>query len=496
MKETSVLKLSSGISALDTVLGGGLPVGSLTVLAGEPGTGKTILALQICFANATPERKAVYYSTVAEPPGKFIANVGAFDFFDEAAIGNKIEFINLGEILESAEDGLDRTVDEIISKCMQEHPAVVVVDSAKALRDYVSSARTLRSAIYRLTAAVSQTDTLLILVGEYSREEMWSAPELSIADGIIEMVYEAHQPMNRRWLRIRKMRNAHHLSGQHPLQISRVGLTVYVRAEALDLDLQSGGEPKGRTTIGTPGLDEMTHGGLPRGGSTLILGPSGCGKTALSLRFIVQGLEDGERCLYVAFQENPAQLVSKAASFGWDLRPFVDTGQLTIYHVPEGRLDLDIVASVIRQQLAVARPERMVIDSLAEMVLAADESERFPAYARSLLGSLRSAGVSVVTTSETGSLGPMRDPIEGLSFLYHNVFLLRYIEINSEIGRAIALLKMRNSAHEKGIWRFTITDHGFEVLDKLEGVSGLLGWSVLSNSSLIDPSPASPKLEE
>lgn len=489
MKISTVQRLSTGIPSLDIVLGGGLPVGSLTVLAGVPGTGKTILAQQICFRNGTRERKAVYYSTISEPPGKFIANLETFDFFDRSDLVDKVEFINLGELLQTnGKDGLAAMVDEIVRKCVEEHPVVVVVDSAKALRDFSSGESALRSAIYKLAARIAHTDTTLIFVGEYSTEEIASAPEFSLADGIVELVFEAHQPMDRRWLRVRKLRTSNPLSGRHPLQISGAGITVFARAETLDGHLQSVAEPQGRIGIGVGGLDEMCHGGLPRGGSTLVLGPSGCGKTGLALRFIVQGLEDGERCLYVTFQENPAQLIRKAASFGWELRPFLESGQLAIYHVPEGSLDLDIVASVVREHLAAAPLQRMVIDSLAEMVLAAREAERFPAYARALLGTLRAAGVSVLTTSETSSLGPMTDPVGGLSFLYHNVFLLRYIELNSEIGRAVAILKMRNSAHEKGLWRFVITDHGFQVLEKLEGVSGLLGWTALSDSPPREPS--------
>lgn len=483
-----VHRLSTGIPAFDTVLGGGLPVGSLTVLAGVPGTGKTILAQQICFSNATREHKAVYYSTISEPPGKFIANLETFDFFDQSALMDRVEFINLSELLQTnPKDGLAAMMDEIVRKCVEEHPVVVVVDSAKALRDFSAGERALRSAVYKLAARIAHTETTLIFVGEYSPDEMASAPEFSLADGIVELVYEAHQPMDRRWLRVRKLRSSNPLSGQHPLRISEAGITVFVRAETLDTHVQSEEEePQGRIAIGVTRLDEMCHGGLPRGGSTLVLGPSGCGKTGLALRFIVQGLEDGERCLYVTFQENPAQLIRKAASFGWELRPSLESGQLAIYHVPEGALDLDIVASVVRGHLAAAPLQRMVIDSLAEMVLAAREAERFPAYARALLGMLRAAGVSVLTTSETSSLGPMTDPVGGLSFLYHNVFLLRYIELNSEIGRAVAILKMRNSAHEKGLWRFVITDHGFQVLEKLEGVSGLLGWTALSDSPTSD----------
>ncbi|MHB8611966.1 MAG: ATPase domain-containing protein [Candidatus Dormibacteraceae bacterium] len=476
-------RLTTGVANLDAVLGGGLPVGSLIVVAGAPGTGKTILAQQICFANGTTERKAVYYSTISEPPEKFIMHLQGFDFFDKAALVNKVEFINLGDLLQTSTDGLSSMVDEIARKCVAEHPAVIVVDSAKALRDYSEDHRSLRAAVYRLAARVAHTDTTLIFVGEYSSEEIGSAPEFSLADGILEMAYESNEPMDKRWLRVRKMRSSNLLPGHHPLQIGAAGIRLFVRAESDDCDIQSGSETPGRISTGVRGLDEITHGGLPRGGSTLVLGPSGCGKTALALRFIVEGLEKGERGLYVTFQENARQLTAKAASFGWDLRPYLKAGQLRIFNVEEGALDLDFIASVIRSELAKGSLGRMVIDSLAEMVAGARESARFPAYARSLLGSLRAAGVSVLTTSETSSLGPTTDIVGGLSFLYHNVVLLRYIENHSEVGRAVAIYKMRDSDHDKGLWAFAITEHGFEVKSKVEGVTGLLGWSALRQQS-------------
>jgi circadian clock protein KaiC len=455
-----------------------LPVGSFTVVAGEPGTGKTILAQQICFSNGTAEHKAVYYSTISEPPEKFITHLEVFDFFDRHALVDKVEFINLGDMLQG-EGGLDSMMNEIVRKCVTERPSVVAVDSAKALRDFSGGGRSLREAVYQLAARIAHTDTTLIFVGEYTPNEIESAPELSLADGILELVYESHEPTDRRWLRVRKLRSSKHLSGKHPLQISAAGINLFVRAETLDEHLQSQPEAEGRISIGVAGLDQMTHGGLPKGGSTLVLGPSGCGKTALALRFIMQGLENGERGLYVTFQETPKQLIRKAASFGWDLIPHLDSGRLRIFHVEEVSLDLDYIAAVVREELAKSPLDRMVIDSLAEMVVAARESERFSAFARSLLGSLRAAQVSVLTTSETSSLGPTLELIGGLSFLYHNVVLLRYIERESEVGRAVAIVKMRNSNHEKGLYAFEISQHGFEVKDKVEGVTGLLGWSAL-----------------
>jgi circadian clock protein KaiC len=476
-------RLSTGVANLDAVLGGGLPVGSLVVVAGAPGTGKTILAQQICFANGTVERKAIYYSTISEPPEKFIMHVQGFDFFDRSALVSKVEFINLGEMLQSSSDGLNSMVDEIVRKCLDEHPSVIIIDSAKALRDYSEDHRSLRAAVYRLAARIAHTDATLIFVGEYSSDEIGSAPEFSLADGIVELAYESHEPMDKRWLRVRKMRSSKHLPGHHPLQISDSGIRLFMRAESVDRDIQSGSETTGRISTGVKGLDEITHGGLPKGGSTLVLGPSGCGKTALALRFIVEGLEQGERGLYVTFQENARQLTAKAASFGWDLGPYVKTGQLRIFNVDEGALDLDYIAAGVRTELAKGSLSRMVIDSLAEMVVAARESERFPAYARTLLGSLRAAGVSVLTTSETSSLGPTTDVVGGLSFLYHNVVLLRYIENHSEVGRAVAIYKMRDSDHDKGLWAFEITKHGFEVQGKVEDVTGLLGWSALRRQS-------------
>lgn len=476
-------RLSTGIPNLDAVLGGGLPVGSVVVVAGAPGTGKTILAQQICFANGTPEHKAVYYSTVSEPSEKFIAHVQGFSFFDSDALVSRVEFINLGDMLQASPDGLNAMVDEIIRKCVEEQPSIIVVDSAKALRDYSEDHRSLRAAVYRLASRIAHTDTTLLLIGEYTPEEVGSAAEFSLADGIVELAYESHEPMDKRWLRVRKMRSSNHLPGHHPLQITDQGIRLFVRAESLGTDTQSGSEVRGRVSTGVKGLDVITHGGLPGGGSTLVLGPSGCGKTALALRFVVEGLEQGERCLYVTFQENARQLSAKAASFGWDVEPYIKSGQLRIFNVDEGSLDLDFIAAVVRNELAKGSLSRMVIDSLAEMVVAARESERFPAYARSLLGSLRAAGVSVLTTSETSSLGPTTDVVGGLSFLYHNVILLRYIELHSEVGRAVAIYKMRDSNHDKGLWAFTITEHGFEVGSKVEGVTGLLGWSALRHQS-------------
>jgi circadian clock protein KaiC len=120
-----------------------------------------------------------------------------------------------------------------------------------------------------------------------------------------------------------------------------------------------------------------------------------------------------------------------------------------------------------------------VIDSLAELVFAAREADRFPAFARSLTGLVRAAGASLVITSETTTLGPSPEPVGGVTFLFHNLIMLRYIELDSDTGRALNVIKMRNSHHDTTLHRFAIDAHGLNIGDPIAGVSGVLGWSAL-----------------
>jgi circadian clock protein KaiC len=227
-------------------------------------------------------------------------------------------------------------------------------------------------------------------------------------------------------------------------------------------------------------------GGIPNGDATLILGPSGAGKSIFALRYVAEGLISGERCLYITFQDTADQLVEMAAGFGWNLHAARADGQLAISHVPMGGLDLDVLASVVRQELAARQVSRVVIDSLAELVAAARETERFPAYLRSLVGLIRAAGASLLVTSETATLGPPSgEPFSGLMFLFHNVIQLRYLEHYADVGRAINIIKMRNSRHDTGVYRCHITEHGLTIADKLEGLTGVLGWSALSQAQLV-----------
>jgi circadian clock protein KaiC len=478
-----VRRLTTRVPGLDVVLGGGLEPGSVTVLAGAPGTGKTILAQQVCFANATADHRAAYFTTLSEPHSKLVRHLEQFDFFVPEALGSTVEYLHLGDLIRSRKlDGLTSLVSEVVRKTMEEQPSVVVIDSAKALQDFTSE-RDLRLAFYDLTSRLAHTDAALLLLGEYTSGEIGGGVEFSLADSIIQLSYEPREPVDRRWLRVVKMRGTQHLEGKHTFRISPGGIEIFPRIETLDA--AEAAEVTGRISTGVAKLDALMGGGVSAGEATVVVGPSGIGKTIFSLRFVTEGLAEDERCLYVTFQDTPEQLTKMAGDLGWDLGAARERGQLLVHHVPLGSLDLDMLASGIRTALDEGSIRRVVIDSLAEMVYAARESERFPAYARSLIGLIRAAGASLLITSESTALGPSPEPVRGVTFLFHNLILMRYIELDSTSGRALNVVKMRNSNHSKDMHQFEIGDDGLAIGNRLEGVAGVLGWSALRVSNIL-----------
>ncbi|MFC4069945.1 RAD55 family ATPase [Actinoplanes subglobosus] len=470
-------RLTSGQTDLDLILGGGFEPGSTVVVAGPPGSGKTILAQQICFAVASAEHKAVYYTTWSEPHSKLVKHLREFTFFVPEHLGPRVEYVHLGDLLrEGTGNDLAPMFDEVLRKAFDDQPAVLVIDSTRMLRDFVSE-HELRMSLYDLVSKVAHSGAVLLLLGEYTLEETQSSAEFTLADGIVQLSYHSREPIDRRGLRVIKMRGAPHLQGTHTVHITSDGLQVYPRIESMQPD--EGVPGPRRIPTGISGLDTLMGGGVPDSDATLVLGPTGVGKTISSLHFIAEGLARGERCLYISFQDPAEELIQMADRFGWDFTAARTAGTLDISHVPVGNLDLDGLATVARRSLSEKATTRIVIDSLAEMAYTAREAERFPAYLRSLLGLIRGAGACLWVTSETRTIGPAEEPLAGLMFLFHNVIQLRYIEHCREIGRAATVLKMRNSSHDHAVHAYHITETGAAVGDPLDHVTGMLGWSAL-----------------
>ena len=472
-------RVPTGIAELDEILAGGLPAGSLGVLAGPPGTGKTILAQQLAFAVATTDRPALYYTTLSESHAKMRRHLASMAFYDEAKIDDAVQFLHVTELLQGQDEdqrGLDAFFDEVLQAAFAQSPSMIVIDSFKSLHHFVSANR-MREAVFDLASKVSHTGALLLLVGEYTDAEILQDPEFAVADAILEVSHDIGGPVDRRYLRVRKLRGSSSLMGKHAFRISDRGYELFPRLESLAPKPPAiGGE---RRRFGNDVLDHMTDGGLPPGEATLVMGPSGAGKTVLSSEWISTGLRAGERCLFVSFEESADQLRQKARTFGWSWDEAVDSGHLTLLHVPPIELDIDQLAHRVRQLVADHQISRVVFDSLGELVPVANDLGRFPGFVWALATTITATGASLVFTQETTALGPSEARFAKLSYLFHNVLVLRYMEVGAQIGRALMILKMRESDHETRLASYQITHEGFRILGTVEDADGILGGSSL-----------------
>ncbi|MGZ8692628.1 MAG: RAD55 family ATPase [Gaiellaceae bacterium] len=478
-------RIGTGVDDLDLILGGGLPFGSLIFIAGGSGTGKTILAQQICFANGTRNRKALYYTMVSEPHAKLVRHLEQFAFFDPQALGERVEFIHLPGLLDAdASEGtakergaaVARLADEVVRASAEEERSVIVIDGIKALRDFAEGQGFgFRGIAYDLASKVFHSNAVLVFVGEYTAEEVAYAPEFAVADGIVYLADEAYGRFDQRWLRVLKMRGTEYLMGKHSFRISQAGIEVFPRFEALagPRDRRTGE----RLSFGVIGIDEMIGGGLPAGTATLVAGPSGSGKTVLGLQFVAEGIRRGERCLYLSFQQSAAQLIARARGFGWPFSEAVTSGLLQIRHLEPVEISLDAVGAELRRAAVGEQPmQRVVIDSLAELEPAARGTARFPDYLSALTGLFASAGATTLLTSETTAFfGPSFELSHGLAFVADNVILFRYAEVESEVRRALAIIKLRDGEHVRDIVEIEIGTNGLSVKGKFTGLTGILG---------------------
>jgi circadian clock protein KaiC len=463
----------TGLPALDqAIMPDGIPVRSLNVIGGAPGTGKTILALQMLFANARPDYRAIYFTTISEPTVKFLAYLQDFDFYDPQKMFTNIVVRDIGEAIQT--QPLPQVIETINQAIREENARLVVVDSFKAISDIVPQAEQLRVFAYNLAVNLVSSLCTAFLVGEYTPEDMASVPIFAIADGIIFLSFE-EQGLNRvRFLDVHKIRGRRYFVGRHPFTISPAGITVYprIKTPATPPAYEVAGE---RLSTGVAGLDEMMDGGFPQGSITLIAGGAGVGKTLLSLHFTINGIEREEPCVFVSFQETPSHLRALAEGFGWDLAALEAQGLLKLLYTSPVELIVDQHTAHIKQAIVELGARRVVIDGLKDIEIATPDKVRYKDYTYSLANFFRVQGITSLLTNEIPQLfGTMALSEHGISFIADNVILLRYVELASQITRAISILKMRGSDHDKSLREYRITAAGLEVLQPFEGVQGIV----------------------
>ncbi len=473
-----IRKLPSGVPGLDEVLGGGIPEFSFNLIAGGPGCGKTTLGHQIMFANASPTRKAVYFSIIGEPPIKMLRYQQQYDFFDAAKIGDgSVRFIHLGQ--QALDGGMAKVLEAIVQELEQSNPAIVVVDSFRAMvRDTLAGAggeTQVTDFMQRLALVLTSHQATTFLLGEYADGEHDSAV-FTVADGLFWLYQAVDRNSVVRKLQVMKMRGQGQVPGLHTTRITDAGLSVFPRIEKRE-EVVPEFPFKHRLTTGVPGLDELMGGGIPDGYSVLIAGPSGSGKTVLANQFIFEGIKHGESGIVAVFEKRPNEYL-RTTPRGEAFHKLVRQGKLEVLYMRP--LDLSIDETVMELRAAVKRigAKRLVIDSLSglELALAPAFREEFRESLYRMMGALTGLGVTVMATIEVAdSYVDLRFSPQGIGFLADAIIMQRYIEIDGELRRAMAVVKVRASQHSKDLRAYDITaDGGIAVGKALKGYRGLL----------------------
>jgi circadian clock protein KaiC len=453
-------RLSSGHRRLDLILGGGLWTDAISLITGAPGTGKTLLAQQLVFANATAERPALYVSTVSEPMAKIMRYGRSLSFFDEHALGNAVFYEDLGGLLDQR--GLPAFVDRLEALLEERRPGMIVIDSFKALHEFAREPSDFRWFLHDFAGRLSAIDASSIWVGEYLDDDIAREPEFAVADAIIQLSTLRTNERELRVLQVLKLRGSAFLSGHHAYRLSEKGLDVFPRLadQPLDGDYELGAE---RVSSGIPALDEMLSDGYWPGASTLVAGPSGAGKTVMGLSFVFGGAEAGERGLIANLQENPSQLQRTARGFGWSLKD----ERVSVLYRSGVDLYIDQWVHELLDTVEREKVQRVVIDSLGDLAFASPDVVRFREYVYSLTQRFSRLGISVLMTMEVPDLFHLSRLTEsGISNMSDNVVLLQFLRGESRVKRALTVLKTRASLHEPEIREYVITNQGIVLGDR------------------------------
>jgi circadian clock protein KaiC len=473
-KKVPLNALATGVPGLDEVLGGGLPELSFNLIAGDPGSGKTTLAMQVMFANATVARPGLYLTLLGEPSLKMLRYQQQFDFFDASRIGSEVHFLNLSEQVLAGD--LKAVLARIVEEVGRLHPGIVVIDSFRTLARTDPGAQVtdpeLERFVQRLALHLTSWEITSFLIGEYTEQEFRN-PVFTVADGIVWLTQATHRNSVVRKLQVLKMRGRAGMPGLHTIRITDKGVQVFARI----FERSAGARAKTdrRLSTGVPGLDEMMGGGIPVGGSVVLAGPTGTGKTTFATQFVAAGIRQREACVIAVFEEHPEDFLERATSYGVDFREAERQNKLRIIYLRPLDLSVDETLEEIRVAVKEVGATRVVIDSISgfEMALAPSFREDFRESLYRLVGALTGLGVTMFMTVEVTEHEGLQFTNNRVSFLTDVIIIQRYVEIEGQLRKVLAVIKMRGSSHSGDFRAYEITGNGVLLREGLRDYHGI-----------------------
>ena len=489
MGRVPLATVRTGVPGLDEALGGGLPSLSFNLIAGGPGSGKTTLAMQMLFANATPAQPGLFITLLGETSLKMLRYQQQLEFFDLRRVGADVHFLNLGEVVLSGD--LDAVLARVTAEVDRIRPGFVAIDSFRSIvRDSGpagSADRSLDRFVQRLALHLTTWEVTSFLIGEYTEAELRN-PVFTVADGIIWVSQAADRNSVVRKLQVVKMRGMATMPGLHTLRMSPRGVQVFPRIP------ERAGPARGpcgsRLSTGVPGLDSMMGGGIPAGNSVVLAGPTGTGKTTFAMQFVAAGLRAGEAAVIAIFEEHPAVYLRRAKAVGVDFQAAVDAGRLRIIYLRPLDLSVDETLEEIRASVEAMGATRVVIDSISgfEVALAPTFREDFRESLYRLIGALTDLGVTIYSTVEV--VGTTEGPSftgYAISFLTDDIISQRYVEIEGEQRKVLSVVKMRGSGHSAEFRAYDITSNGVLMRDSLRAYDGIMSGTPTRRAGGVHP---------
>lgn len=485
-------KTPTGIAGLDDITFGGLPKGRPTLIAGNAGSGKTMMAMEFIVRGATEFDEPGVFVAFEETPKDLAENFASRgynlkDLQEQNKIAIDYVYIERSEIEETGEYDLEglfirlgHSIDRIGAKR-------VVLDTIEVLFSGLQNQAILRAELRRLFRWLKDKGVTALITGERGETTLTRyGLEEYVADCVISLDHRMVDQIATRRLRVIKYRGSTHGTNEYPFLIEDTGITV-LPASSMGLDHEVVME---RVPTGIAGLDAMMGGkGFYRGSSALLTGTAGTGKSSIAASFVDAACRRGEKCLYFAFEESANQIIRNMSSIGVDLSGCIKSGLLTFHAGRPMQFGLETHLASMIKLIGDLKPSTVIVDPISNFGAVGQAYEIKSMLAR-LIDYLKSHQITAMFNSLTGGEDYAEDREVGISSLMDTWISLRNFETNGERTRGLYVLKSRGIAHSNQVREFILTDHGVELVDVYIGPAGIVTGTARVLQEAIDTAAA------
>ncbi|MDB6020635.1 MAG: kaiC [Pedosphaera sp.] len=477
MEPTPSPKCGIGIAGLDDILDGGLPKNRLYLVQGDPGVGKTTLALQYLLEGVRQQERGLYI-TLSETREELLEvahshgwSLDGFAVMELSAIEGELLQEAQNTLFHPSEVELNRTTKLVLDEVEKVKPARVVFDSLSEMRLLAETALRYRRQMLALKQFFAGRKTTVLMLDDRTSGEA-DLQVQSISHGVLGLEkVPLDYGVERRRIKVVKMRGLKFRGGYHDFIIEQGGLRVFPRLVAAEHH-----RPFQRETVssGLPALDALLGGGLDRGTSSLFMGPAGTGKSTIAMQYAMAVAARGERVVIYAFDENVGTLLARANQIGMDIESHIKSKLISLHQIDPAELPPGQFASRIRDAVQHGKARLVIIDSLNGYLNAMPDEKFLSIQMHELLSFLGQQGtLTILTMAQHSLLGALNAPVD-LSYLADTVILLRYFEAMGSVKKAVSVIKKRSGRHEATIREFKITQQGIHVGEPLEQFQGVL----------------------